>query len=170
MNYNLRVPAAERKNVATGASPWMEQCRSPSPVGRKIPRIHSNLSPLWGWDPGLLFTPGLRPGLHSVAAPRLKPQRAHFIHTFWRPGLHSVAAPRLRPQRAHFIHTFWRPGLHSVAAPRLRPQRETNSRSGSVTPTPDVSRPLLVSRPGPDSPPGGGGFPRRLPAELYPRS
>src|SRR5437870_13716567 len=116
MNYNLRVPAAERrKNVATGASPWMECVEVPAPYGRKIPRIHSNLSPLWGWDPGLLFTPGLRPGLHSVAAPR------------------------------------------------LRPQRETNSRSGSVTPTPGVSRPLLISRPDPDSPPGGGGFPRRLP-------
>src|SRR2546428_4805570 len=47
-----------------------------------IPRIHSNLSPVWGWDPGLLFTPGLRPGLHSYAAPRLKP-KAQFIHSFY---------------------------------------------------------------------------------------
>ena len=55
----------------------------PAPQGREIPRIHSNLSPLWGWDPGLLFTLGLRPGLHSYAAPRLKPQRAQFIHSFY---------------------------------------------------------------------------------------
>jgi len=32
----LRVPAAERrKNVATGASPWIESQRVPAPEGRK---------------------------------------------------------------------------------------------------------------------------------------
>src|SRR2546428_1302473 len=60
-----------------------------------IPRIHSNLSPLWGWDPGLLFTPGLRPGLHSYAASRLERANCNSFTPSGARGLHSVAAPRL---------------------------------------------------------------------------
>jgi hypothetical protein len=57
--------------------------------------LGTHLSPLWGWDPGLLFTPGLRPGLHSYAAPRLKPQRAHFIRTFYERRYSNTSVPEL---------------------------------------------------------------------------
>ena len=38
-----------------------------------LPSLRENvLSPRWGCELTPLYTPGLRPGLHSVAAPRLK--------------------------------------------------------------------------------------------------
>src|SRR6266403_678539 len=87
-----------------------------SPIGAK--ECSESFAPT-----GLRFktapTPGLRPGLHSVAAPRLNP------------GLHSVAAPRLNP------------GLHSVAAPRLN--TDVIIHSGRSTGSPRV----LFPAPGP---------------------
>jgi len=45
----LRVPAAERRqNVATGTARGFSRSEVPAPEGRKIPRVHANLSPLIG--------------------------------------------------------------------------------------------------------------------------
>jgi|SoiMetStandDraft_2_1073263.scaffolds.fasta_scaffold618932_2 hypothetical protein len=80
--FQLRVPAAKRrKNVAPRAQArGLNSIEVPALEGRKIPRVHSNLAPLRGWARRLLFPSGLRPGLHSYAAPRLKTLSAQLIH------------------------------------------------------------------------------------------
>jgi purine nucleosidase len=66
----------------------------------------------------LLFTHGLRRGLHSYAASRLKPE---FLCRSR--GLHSYAASRLKPE---FLYRSR--GLHSYAASRLEPEFLCHSR------------------------------------------
>src|SRR5258705_1585988 len=89
-----------------------------SPVGAK--ECSESFAPT-----GLRFktalTPGLRPGLHSVAAPRLNPGLHSVAAPRLNPGLHSVAAPRLNPGLHSVAAPRLNPGLHSVAAPRLNP-------------------------------------------------
>src|SRR6266478_3727701 len=63
------IAAERRQNVAPGASPGFSFDTISAPEGRKNPQ--DSFAP-----PGLgsktTPTPGLRPGLHSAAAPRLK--------------------------------------------------------------------------------------------------
>src|SRR6266850_625632 len=66
----LLVPAAERReSVAPGASPGFCAVKRFSPGGQKIPVI---LSPHRGLKSKTTAAPGLHPGLHSGAAPRLQ--------------------------------------------------------------------------------------------------
>src|SRR6267142_1344585 len=67
-DYGQEIAAERRQSVAPGASPGFSFDTISAPEGRKS--LSKSFAPP-GLRSGTTPTPGLRPGLHSVAAPRL---------------------------------------------------------------------------------------------------